>query len=310
MRLASASAMPYMPMAKSSAAPMNQAMPDAVMRNWAPRTAASTTSTVSCSAVVADTTTMLPSTSSARGTGGRCEQLPLRTVKPVYHHAESRELRAERDEWRTVALHNLAWRGRHGGRRVVDGLALPFRMRGGSRDEGEMLSATEGFTRAGLVGYRRLNIWPPSLPADRERHRFGEGPFGVLVMPSLPDVPGVYLWQEDEIFVYVGQTRTSLRERLGSRGYATISNFNTYARVTGKRNGGQQTNCRVNALANRSLVDGRRVSIWYRVTSPSDAAPEEGSWMAAFGKPAWNHRIEAAPDLSVRQVGGPMSERG
>ena len=157
-----------------------------------------------------------------------------------------------------------------------------------------MLSETEGFTRAGLVGHRRLNIRPPSLPAGRERRSFGEGPFAALVMPNLPDAPGVYLWQEDAAFVYVGQTRTSLRERLGSRGYATISNFNTYAPVTGKRNGGQQTNCRVNALANRSLANGRVVSIWYRVTTSRDAALQERSWMAAFGKPAWNRRIEAA----------------
>lgn len=158
-----------------------------------------------------------------------------------------------------------------------------------------MLSETEGFTRAGVVGHRGLNIPPRSLPADRERHHFGEGPFAALVMPKLPDAPGVYLWLEDGTCVYVGQTRTSLRERLGSRGYATISNFNTYARVSGKTNGGQQTNCRVNALVNRSLVDSRVVSICYRVTSPSDAALQERSLLAAFGMPACNRRIEAAP---------------
>jgi hypothetical protein len=42
--------------------------------------------------------------------------------------------------------------------------------------------------------------------------------------------------------VYVGQTRAPLSVRLGSQGYSTISKYNTFARQSGRTNGGQQTN--------------------------------------------------------------------
>jgi len=60
----------------------------------------------------------------------------------------------------------------------------------------------------------------------------------------------------------------------------------------GRRNGGQQTNCRVNALANAALASGRELRIWYRVTSAAAARTEEARWMKTFGLPIWNRRIE------------------
>jgi len=150
----------------------------------------------------------------------------------------------------------------------------------------------DGFTLAGPVANRGLNIAPPPLPVGRQRHPFGDGPFARLVMPTLPDEPGLYLWQQEEDIVYVGQTRTPLRKRLGPNGYATISGYNTLAREAGRTNGGQQTNCRVNALANAALVGGHVLRIWYRVTDAADARSEEARWMNAFGLPAWNRRIE------------------
>lgn len=137
-----------------------------------------------------------------------------------------------------------------------------------------------------------LNLAPSPLPNGRLRHQYGEGPFARLVMPTLPGEPGVYLWQQDDVIVYVGQSRTPLKERLGSRGYSTISDYNTLARQPGRRNGGQQTNCRVNALANEALSLGRILTIWYRVTSASDAAAEEAGWMSTFGASSWNLRLE------------------
>jgi len=95
--------------------------------------------------------------------------------------------------------------------------------------------------------------------------------------------------------MYVGQTRTPLARRLGSNGYATITRYNTLARQPGKKNGGQQTNCRVNALANAALVAGQGIAIWYRVTSVEEAAQEEARWMTTFGVPEWNRRMERVP---------------
>lgn len=120
---------------------------------------------------------------------------------------------------------------------------------------------TEAFVRAGLVVGKSLHLRPAPLPPGRERHKYGAGPFAKLLMPDLPALPGVYLWEQDGTVVYVGQTRMPLRTRLGSQGYATISNYNTFAPEPGRTNGGQQTNCRINALANASLAAGHDLVI-------------------------------------------------
>ena len=151
---------------------------------------------------------------------------------------------------------------------------------------------TAGFSRAGDVGHDGLDQAPVEPPQGRSRHAYGHGPFARLLMPPLPDAPGLYLWELEGQVVYVGQTRMPLRKRLGPMGYARISTYNTFARQPGHRNGGQQTNCRVNALANLALSEGRRLTIWYRVTSASDALSEEARWMTDHGKPEWNRKLE------------------
>jgi hypothetical protein len=88
--------------------------------------------------------------------------------------------------------------------------------------------------------------------------------------------------------LYVGQTRTPLRKRLGSQGYSTISNYNTFARQPGRTNGGQETNCRVNALANTLLAAGNSINIWTKSTAPEVALASETEWINTFGKPVWN----------------------
>lgn len=109
-------------------------------------------------------------------------------------------------------------------------------------------------------------------------------------MPKLPAAPGLYVWSLDGTPVYAGQTRGTLQSRLGSNGYSTISTYNTLARQPGRTNGGQQTNCRVNALANAALKDGRELTIWYLVTEAQDAADAEAAWMRTNGLPPWNRQ--------------------
>jgi hypothetical protein len=82
----------------------------------------------------------------------------------------------------------------------------------------------DGLTLAGPIHASVLNLVPAVLPAGRERHQFGRGPFARLRMPPLPAQPGLYVWCLDGLPVYVGQTRGSLRSRLGPNGYATITN--------------------------------------------------------------------------------------
>jgi hypothetical protein len=161
-----------------------------------------------------------------------------------------------------------------------------------------LVDLTNGFKCAGPVSHRGLNLSPADPPSGRDRHSSGSGPFARLVMPPLPGEPGLYLWQLDGHVVYVGQTRTPLSKRLGSNGYATISTYNTFARQPGRTNGGQQTNCRVNALANQALVNGHQLTIWYRVTPAEQALVEEARWMGAHGRPEWNRRLEQSRPVS------------
>jgi len=84
----------------------------------------------------------------------------------------------------------------------------------------------------------------------------------------------------------------SLRTRLGSNGYSSISNYNTFARQPSRSNGGQQTNCRVNMLANSSLANGDEINIWYRTEVGLDLRAEESKWMNQNGVPMWNRRDE------------------
>ena len=150
---------------------------------------------------------------------------------------------------------------------------------------------TDGFIRAGVVRHDGLNLPPSSLPPRRHRHQYGDGPFANLRMPPLPNEAGIYLWEQDGEVVYVGQTRQPLRARLGPQGYARITDYNTYAQSSGK-GGGQQTNCRINALANQALRDGHTLAIWHRTMSAEDARREEARWMERFGRPTWNLRLE------------------
>ena len=111
-------------------------------------------------------------------------------------------------------------------------------------------------------------------------------------MPLTTIEPGVYLWEEDGRIVYVGQTRKPLMARLGSGGYSSISLYNTYAPKPGLRNGGQETNCRINSSANLSITSGHSLIIWYKVTAAELAKREETAWMQLFEKPFWNLKDE------------------
>jgi len=150
----------------------------------------------------------------------------------------------------------------------------------------------ENFFLAGVVAHRGLNIVPDPPRPGRHRNSYGYGPFARLVMPRLPEEPGVYIWRVNGNIVYVGQTRTTLTKRLGAVGYSIVSNYNTYAREPGKRNGGQETNCRINALANAALAQGGEIEIWYRVTNPDESGRAESEWMDLHGVPPWNRRDE------------------
>ena len=160
-----------------------------------------------------------------------------------------------------------------------------------ARNESVLLP-TDGFVKIGVICHNGLNLEAPPLPADRRRHVHGFGPFAKLRMPRLPSEPGLYLWDEDGEVVYVGHARMPLKVRLGSEGDSTISNYNTFAPEPRRSNGGQQTNRRINALANQSLRARHSLAILHRTMVAGRSGQEEVLWMRRFGLPKWNRRDE------------------
>jgi len=144
-----------------------------------------------------------------------------------------------------------------------------------------------------MVGHAALGLTPQALPPGRLRHAYGAGPFAKLRMPPLPREPGLYLWEEDGVIVYVGQTRMPLAVRLGPQGYATISNYNTFARQPGRTNGGQQTNCCVNALANRALAAGH---------FPCDLVPDDTCRAGDRGRGGMDAKVRSTALESPRRA--------
>jgi hypothetical protein len=151
-----------------------------------------------------------------------------------------------------------------------------------------MGSTFDEFTCAGVAEHRGLNRDPQPPPHGRIRHPYSNGPFARLLMPPLPRELGVYLRVVSNQVVYIGQTRTPLAEQLGISGNASASTYNALARKRGRTNGGQQTNCRVNTLANQAVTAGEGVEIWCRPTEAADAAAIEGQLMRLNRVPIWN----------------------
>lgn len=159
-----------------------------------------------------------------------------------------------------------------------------------AREPVVMTAWSDGLTLAGVIVPLSLDKYPVETTAGRLRHVYGDGPFAVLRMPALPASPGLYLWCLSGAPVYVGQTRGTLRSRLGPNGYSRISTYNTFAREPGRTNGGQQTNCRINGMANAELRAGQELTLWYRVTAATEALEAETEWMRRNGLSPWNRQ--------------------
>lgn len=148
----------------------------------------------------------------------------------------------------------------------------------------------DGLICAGPIIGLSLDVVAKHPPEGRHRHTYGDGPFARLKMPLLPPTPGLYVWVSVGTPLYVGQTTGTLRARLGSNGYATISCYNSLAREPGRTNGGQQTNCRINALANAVLRTGATLELWCRSTAREEAMSAEAAFMRMHGLPPWNRQ--------------------
>jgi hypothetical protein len=111
-------------------------------------------------------------------------------------------------------------------------------------------------------------------------HKYGEGPFCSFRV-ALPRASGVYVICEGSAAKYVGQT-VHLAARFYQ--YGQISPKNCYT-------GGRSTNCRMNRLILGSLRSGRRIDVYYSLTSEFFALEQA---LILEMRPAWNVRLLAA----------------
>ena len=119
---------------------------------------------------------------------------------------------------------------------------------------------------------------PNSLPL----HAHGQGPFVRLRTENLPPEPGVYaVVNGDGDVLYVGRARDSIRRRWSPQGYAVIHARNCFQ-------GGQSTNCRINALIAGQLAQRRPLALW-TLTTP-DPTPIETNIIGRL-RPPWNLKL-------------------
>jgi hypothetical protein len=123
-----------------------------------------------------------------------------------------------------------------------------------------------------------VDVYKRSASASvAQPHQWGFGPFCKLRVPELVRASGVYAFCRRERVLLIGETG-DLKQRLGSRGYATISPGNCFA-------SGQRTNCKVSHLILREAMAGLSTSVWINWTDDYKAL--EASMFQEY-KPPWN----------------------
>lgn len=88
-------------------------------------------------------------------------------------------------------------------------------------------------------------------------NKYGTGPFCKFKIPSNIKKSGVYAIVVNSLIKYIGECK-SLSDRF-NMGYGIISPRKCYI-------GGQETNCRINALILKSLGEGLKVALWFHET--------------------------------------------
>lgn len=146
------------------------------------------------------------------------------------------------------------------------------------------------FNLAGPLGAERESSGEFRLDQPHERfanprglrlHAYGLGPFVRLIVPLLPDQPGVYaVCEEQGEVLYIGRARDSLRRRWGRQGYSVIDPRNCFV-------GGQSTNCRLNSLIAARLASADVLLLWYHVIEDPTRLEQE---LVALIRPPWNIR--------------------
>lgn len=118
-----------------------------------------------------------------------------------------------------------------------------------------------------------------SKAATATLHKYGAGPFCRFAVSKDLALEGVYLLAVRSEIRYVGKC-DNLAVRFNT-GYGQIAPRNCYK-------GGQNTNCKVNALILAEIEQGRELDLWFYETS--EPLKVEKQLITALGPP-WNGKM-------------------
>lgn len=113
-------------------------------------------------------------------------------------------------------------------------------------------------------------------------HAYGAGPFCRFRIARKRRDAGLYVLTFNDIPVYAGEC-VDVGKRWGPNGYGGISPRNCFQ-------GGQPTNCRVNAAILVEALLGHRIDLWFvTFDGPRDARLAAETVLIRSLKPTWNH---------------------
>ncbi|WP_193368038.1 GIY-YIG nuclease family protein [Pelagibius marinus] len=112
-------------------------------------------------------------------------------------------------------------------------------------------------------------------------HAYGAGPFCRFRIGRGHHKPGLYVLTLDNEAVYAGEC-VDLAKRWGPNGYGSISPRNCF-------DGGQPTNCRLNAAILVAVKKGQRLDLWFHATEGSREERQAAETRLIMDlRPVWN----------------------
>ena len=126
------------------------------------------------------------------------------------------------------------------------------------------------------------------LDPTRELHRYGQGPFCEFRIKNHINEKGLYCYVVNGDIKYIGKvTGNSTFGKRFNGGYGHISPYNCYKKEKG-HSGGRLTNCHINSIVNKELLDGREILVgFYVMENDNDISNLEKKLIKKIS-PEWN----------------------
>ncbi|MBB5515564.1 hypothetical protein FHS89_001576 [Rubricella aquisinus] len=127
-------------------------------------------------------------------------------------------------------------------------------------------------------------LYHPHLEAklqDRPLLPYGDGPFCRFGLISSKERAGIYIIAEDNVPVFVGRTKRTLRAILGNGGIGNISPASCYK-------GGNQTYVRVNAMITKAVQERAKIEVYFKAEALPDRAYDIRQRIISVMSPKWN----------------------